>query len=873
MEIDGRIVLPLTHLEMDHVKNDYQSGSVDQYDDRMGYGYITPDEPGSEGERLLVHRRSLRIPGMPLSPGDRVIFKSEVVPRGLLAADVHFELLDPDSDEAFQGRISTIQFDRGFGFITDDNDDRIFFHFSQLADPDQPPPVETAVSFKKQWTNRGMQAFRVAPLDMPLPSTASGGIPNVVPLKENYLAQAILARDNKRLDEAAKLYEKGLTQSPSVQLITSYASMEKNRNRRTDAIRIYEEGLRVFPNNIKLFEDAGLLAASMGEFKKALELLSRGLALSQNTAQGGDRIFLLAIARIHARRDSGHADLEEAWKYYNLAKEAFASSRHGKAAFPRDDLLVMDIVSIRLQHYRGGLAYEFLNKAGFRPVRAALFEKKTVGADFVVEPKNVDLLEGYGISGNILLRCLFKSDISRADIDDIDEVVREWGAGGLVDEQVVLLLVASLPEGVERLMFQRLEDRKRTVPAIVPITQSQIETAGQADNLLREVLDRWLYRRDLFAQNFPVSGRRFFGRERSLAEIRDAIANGTAAGIFGLRKVGKTSLLKEIERRANEGGDIAIYIDLLRIPADITDTRWLYWKLGSELVKRTTIRQEFRGIRWRLGNEYNDYLDIPDSYPVATAFDSDLSRTLDAIRRSPLNPRPKVIVMLDEIERLLPNTAGKEGFKGFFDFFSYIRGVAQESSDFVPIVTGANAAIAEAAQFSGRDNPVFNFFREIYLPLLKSGESIQMVQTLGKGMGVRFSTEVALRIHNLTGGHPFFIRQLCSFLCARYPERPLTITVKKIDELIDAYLEIAGRDFSEIVERFSRDYPDELNVCLEIARGEDTLLHQLTHKLPKTLSLRHLVGYQIVAIADNRASLTMELMQRWLRSGRVGDDR
>lgn len=865
--------MPLTHLEMDHVKNDYQSGSVDQYDDRMGYGYITPDEPDSEGERLLVHRRSLRIPGVPLSPGDRVIFKSEVVPRGLLAADVHFELVDPDSDEVFQGTISTVQFDRGFGFITDDNDDRVFFHFAQLADPDQPPPVGTAVSFKKQRTDRGMQAFRVAPLDTPIPSAASEWIPNAAPLKENYLAQAILARDNKRLDEAAKLYEKGLAESPSVQLITSYASMEKNRNRRTDAIRVYEQGLRVFPNNIKLFEDAGLLAASMGEFKKALDLLSRGLELSQNTAQGGDRIFLLAIARIHARRDSGRADLEEAWKYYNLAKDAFASSRHGKAAFPRDDLLVMDIVSIRLQHYRGGLAYEFLNKAGFRPIRAALFEKKTVGADFVVEPKNVDLLEGYGISGNILLRCLFKSDISRADIDDIDEVVREWGAGGLVDEQVVLLLVASLPEGVERLMFQRLEDRKRTVPAIVPITQSQIETAGQAGNLLREVLDRWLYRRDLFAQNFPVSGRRFFGRERSLAEIRDAIANGTAAGIFGLRKVGKTSLLKEIERRANEGGDIAIYIDLLRIPADITDTRWLYWKLGSELVKRTTIRQEFRGIRWRLGNEYNDYLDIPDSYPVATAFDSDLSRTLDVIRRSPLNPRPKVIVMLDEIERLLPNTAGKDGFKGFFDFFSYIRGVAQESSDFVPIVTGANAAIAEAAQFSGKDNPVFNFFREIYLPLLKSGESIQMVQTLGKGMGVRFSTEVALRIHNLTGGHPFFIRQLCSFLCARYPERPLTITVKKIDELIDAYLEIAGRDFSEIVERFSRDYPDELDVCLEIARGDDTRLHQLTHKLPKTLSLRHLVGYQIVAIAENRASLTMELMQRWLQSGRVGDVR
>ena len=95
--------------------------------------------------------------------------------------------------------------------------------------------------------------------------------------------------------------------------------------------------------------------------------------------------------------------------------------------------------------------------------------------------------------------------------------------------------------------------------------------------------------------------------------------------------------------------------------------------------------------------------------------------------------------MLDEIERLLPNTAGKEGFKGFFDFFSYIRGVAQESSDFVPIVTGANAAIAEAAQFSGRDNPVFNFFREIYLPLLKSGGSCVVIPCLTR-FGARGET-------------------------------------------------------------------------------------------------------------------------------------
>ncbi|MBL0075741.1 MAG: cold shock domain-containing protein [Rhodocyclaceae bacterium] len=159
------------------MKSDYQSGSVEQYDDRMGYGYIKPDEPASEGERILVHRRSLRISGVPLSPGDRVIFKPELVPRGLLAADVHFEQVDPSSDEAFQGTISTLHPDRGFGFIVDDRLDQIFFHFSQLADQDQPPPIGSNVSFQKQQTARGMQAFRVAPLDTPISSTLSRDVP------------------------------------------------------------------------------------------------------------------------------------------------------------------------------------------------------------------------------------------------------------------------------------------------------------------------------------------------------------------------------------------------------------------------------------------------------------------------------------------------------------------------------------------------------------------------------------------------------------------------------------------------------------------------------------------------------------------------
>ena len=65
------------------------------------------------------------------------------------------------------------------------------------------------------------------------------------------------------------------------------------------------------------------------------------------------------------------------------------------------------------------------------------------------------------------------------------------------------------------------------------------------------------------------------------------------------------------------------------------------------------------------------------------------------------------------------------------------------------IVTGANAAVAETAQFDGRDNPVFNFFREVYLQLLDANECKLMIKTLGRGMGIRFEDTACESIHVL----------------------------------------------------------------------------------------------------------------------------
>ena len=158
-----------------------------------------------------------------------------------------------------------------------------------------------------------------------------------------------------------------------------------------------------------------------------------------------------------------------------------------------------------------------------------------------------------------------------------------------------------------------------------------------------------------------------------------------------------------------------------------------------ELLLGTQLRTKSQhladaGFQWRLGGVFADYLAIPAEFPIATAFDSDLKRLLSVIENATITPRPKVVLMLDEVERLLPTRLGEPGFRGFFGFFSYFRGVSQQTEDFTMISAAANPAIQEAAQFEGRDNPVFNYFKEVYLKFFEPVECKQMITQLGRGM-------------------------------------------------------------------------------------------------------------------------------------------
>ena len=777
------------------------TGKVESWDKRAGFGYIIPHAAELSNRLLLFHCRSVRKLGTVLQKGDRVRFKTENIPRGILAIDVCLDI-DEDVDPPYN-----------------------------LSDADDVGMISAKHTSSISLTK-----------------------------SEDILARAILARDGRQYDEAVKLYETGLRNCPTKQLVLSYAAMERNRNRSNEAMSVYEKGIKLYPDSAKLREDAGMLAASIHDYSKALRLLKEALSICRTSKQAGEKGVLLALARTLNRRGMT-ADLRESLDYYLQAIKVFGGTKQ----FPRSDLLDMNLAKIRLQHFRGDLTFKFIRNLGFAIMDANLMQMITVGADLIINIDDDELRDSYGLYGQTLARIMFKTNISFDDIDDLTAKIDSLGTTSIVDDQVVFIVVSSLSDNLSKALYRRIEEKKS---AIIPIQQSEIESQPDSISVFRAILDRWLFRRDLFAQNAPVMGRRFFGRSKPLSELQHAIATGTAVGVFGLRKVGKTSLLKELERRSYENGDIVVYTDLLRLPADVQDARWLYWKLANELYDQARRHQSMK-ITWRLGGTYASYLDIPEHFPIATAFDADVTNLLRSVRMSKATPRPRVVLLFDEIERLLPTSLGKQHFVGFFDFFSYLRGVTQESSDFAVVITAANAAISETSQFEGRDNPVFNFFKEVYLQLLEKDECATMLKALGRGMGIRFTDVVCENIYRLTGGHPFFTRHLASFLAARYPVRPLTLQQDMINGVINHYLEFSSPNYQEIIDRFSRDYPREKDVCIKIARVGGTVSIEELAKNTREIevNLRHLEGYQMVRFIEGRVSMTMELMRMWLNRG------
>ena len=396
------------------------------------------------------------------------------------------------------------------------------------------------------------------------------------------------------------------------------------------------------------------------------------------------------------------------------------------------------------------------------------------------------------------------------------------------------------------------DDKVSQIPnsdGVIPISWGWIRSAsggGQGEKPLRPRLERHLYARDLFDIQIPVVGNRFFGRQQSLQFLHRQVVSGQPVGVFGLRKICNTSLLKTFvaeTRKSWTGGEpvvVAVHLDLQAAPLGHRDWAYLLWEIGRQAVEGWMDHPAKGSIRYKPRHLTSDLLP-PAGSDVSAAFDSDIKRLLDSMAKA--GP-PHLVVVLDEIERLVPPTPSESGFNGAVDFLRYLRGLNQQGSGLTMILAGANPYLAERSVIAEQENPLLNFIVKHYLAPLSDEEVRPMIARLGGAMGVKFHHEATTLVVHEAGGHPFLTRQLCSLAVRRDRRaRPIVIERSGVEAVLPEFAVSQHHTFQQVFESLN-SYPEEQFLLRQLAEGEMGFVAEWAASDP--MGLEHLKGYGLI---------------------------
>jgi AAA+ ATPase superfamily predicted ATPase len=223
----------------------------------------------------------------------------------------------------------------------------------------------------------------------------------------------------------------------------------------------------------------------------------------------------------------------------------------------------------------------------------------------------------------------------------------------------------------------------------------------------------------------PVTGSRFFGREHEIYRIQ---ANpDTNHAILGIRRIGKTSLLRETERILLEQGASArvVYLEC----SDLLSTDDYIREVVRKLNPRELPRLELQKYVFFFPN---------------------------FLERMSKQFKSKIIFLLDEIDNLVIMQ------RGDWELFRMLRASSNKGACQY-IIAGFREAMREQYML---DSPFYNFTQEIRLNEFTRQQARSLIVTPMENLRVRFKNEeeVISRIYEETAGHPNLIQYYCLIL-------------------------------------------------------------------------------------------------------------
>ncbi|MBS62103.1 AAA-like domain-containing protein [Salinisphaera sp.] len=434
---------------------------------------------------------------------------------------------------------------------------------------------------------------------------------------------------------------------------------------------------------------------------------------------------------------------------------------------------------------------------------------KTQGekAFWIAAPKK-HTRERFGLAQEILVIFSAHAKTDARVLTAIENISRNPDFKHRLDRVLYLLVHAGDQADAENLVAT---DPDRV---IVPFSAAELDSSSRGTLFVRSRIAEHFGQIDLFGMSSPItSDRYFFGREQLVQEL--VIRSTTSAqnsGLFGLRKTGKTSVLRAFERRVDNYNTLTEYIDC-HSPG-IHSGRW--WQVLENIAERLKKRLKFHFKRNAdLTLEY-------DSNNASTRFSSDIQTLIAS------GSLTRIAILLDEVEYITPTISGALGQhwdSDFLPFWQTIRAAHQESKgQLVFIIAGVNPAALETPTFNSITNPIFQIAPAIYLEPFERSSVRQMVRTLGKYAGVKFDEKVYDYLTDTFGGHPYLIRIACSELWrTKYtadPEKAIFIEIEDFEAIRNQISARLSQPIRDILLSLVWWYPEEYQLLQILAEGD-----------------------------------------------------
>jgi AAA+ ATPase superfamily predicted ATPase len=319
----------------------------------------------------------------------------------------------------------------------------------------------------------------------------------------------------------------------------------------------------------------------------------------------------------------------------------------------------------------------------------------------------------------------------------------------------------------------------------------------------------------------PVYGEGFVGRKDIIKELSQEISNPKSHigfALHGRRRVGKTSILKEIEYETKKKkGIVVAYLSLYKI-ADLS-LKTFTDKL-SETVLEAFRKKKIIPFEHTIETLMKSPKEIIESllskFNLGTALSQELNLFLQYRKEKEINytklierafdlgdklanySDTKFVLVLDEFPEILKIENGLQIVKMF-------RTLHEDQKNTMLIISGSEKKTLETVALSGA-SPLYKQLIPKKIRPFTFEETSDFFKTYNVGL----PEEESKRLYEMTGGVPFYLQ---------YIGRSTTIT-KDIDKAINEFIKEEGNVF--FTEEFEKLSDKEQIVCIAISKGATT---------------------------------------------------